>query len=473
MREVTVIKFVAVALILILSADSYSIYNVPRSTINKVIGKRTSEYERSNLYLQSTSNPTIVKESLSRKESEIIRSKFILSPVMTFFRIQQTSFMKAKIRLFSSLQQITMETIIAELKREIAVLLYAPIERKLVVLFHQAVALLSIYLLSLLIPILSAAVINTGLAAAALVHGVNNSIEDMRNKGIERTKVLKSIRDEEAANIALQKKQAEERFVTSELAKRLVVVKALKEEEERLATMSVKIKNEEQARIAILESAKREEVTRVLVEQANLRQLEQQRVDSEKKLQQEEETELRIIAVQGKKNEKNRVTEINKLEQQEAIRLADNEIKIKKDKDITDRLGREKNKIQSALLEKEETATVVGARKEKEEAQAAEKAAEILAREQKENKELILENTRIAEALALQIEEKKMEVAKKTQEIEDNRLAMKIYKQKKDEDGRLVRENQLKQEEEALKTKEIAEIVDYNKEENVMPWLNR
>jgi hypothetical protein len=237
--------------------------------------------------------------------------------------------------------------------------------------------------------------------------------------------------------------------------------------------MSVKIKNEEQARIAILESAKREEVTRVLVEQANLRQLEQQRVDSEKKLQQEEETELRIIAVQGKKNEKNRVTEINKLEQQEAIRLADNEIKIKKDKDITDRLWREKIKIQSALLEEKETATVVGARKEKDEAKAAEEAAQILAREQKENKELILENTRIAEALALQIEEKKMEVAEKTQEIKNNRLAMKIYKEKKDEDGRLVRENQLKQEEEVLKTEVIAEIADYNKKENVMPWLSR
>lgn len=304
MREVSVIKFVAVALIFILSADSYSIYNVPRSTINKVIGKHTSEFGTLNSYLQSTSNPTIVKESLSRKESEIIRSKFILSPVMTFFRIRQISFMKLKMRLFSSLQQMTMETIIAELKREIAVLLYAPIERKVVVLFHQAVALLSIHLLSLLITILSAAVIKTGLAAAALVHGVNNSIVDMRNKGIERTKVLKRLRDEEAANIALQKKQAEERFVTSELAKRLVAVKALKEEEERLATMSVKIKNEEQARIAILESAKREKVTRVLVEQANLRQLEQQRVDSEKKLQQEIETKLRIIAVQGKKNEK-------------------------------------------------------------------------------------------------------------------------------------------------------------------------
>lgn len=66
-----------------------------------------------------------------------------------------------------------------------------------------------------------------------------------------------------------------------------------------------------------------------------------------------------------------------------------------------------------------------------------------------------------------------MEVAEKTQEIKDNRLAMKIYEQKKDEDGHLVRENQLEQEEEALKTKEIAEIADYNKKENVMPWLNR
>lgn len=114
---------------------------------------------------------------------------------------------------------------------------------------------------------------------------------------------------------------------------------------------------------------------------------------------------------------KNRVTEINKLEQQEAIRPADSEIKIEKNKCITDRLVREKNNIQSALLEEEETAIVVGARKEKEEARAAEKAGQKLAREQNENKKLILENIRIVEALALQIEKRKWRSQRKLRKL--------------------------------------------------------
>lgn len=475
MREVRAIKLVTAVLTFILGADSYNIYNLPRSSISKLIGKRTPQYERSRFYLQSNSNPTIAKDLIYRKESVTI------GPMMTFFRIQQTSFMRAKIRLFSSLHQISMKNIIAEIQREIAVLLYAPIEQKLVVLFYQTSALFSIYLLSLFIPILSAAVIRVSLAAVALVNGVNVSVEDMRNKRIERTRAIKKIRDEEAANIALEKKQAEERFVTSELAKRLLVVNALKEEEERLATRGVKIKNEEQARVAILESAKREEVTRVLVEQANMRQLEQQRVNTVTKLKLEEETELRILAVQGKKDEKIRVTEINKFEQQEASRLVkdkkDNELKIVKDNKTSDRLKREEDMIQSVLLKTSEEAARVRAKRDEEEAVAAEKAAllaaQILAREQQENRELILKNMKIAEALAFEIEEKKIEVAEKAQKIEDNRLAFESYKQKKDEDDRLFRQNQIIEEEKVLKIKEMSELADRTKKETDMPWLNR
>lgn len=208
-----------------------------------------------------------------------------------------------------------------EARREIAILFHAPLQRKLVFLVHPVLAVLSIYFLSLLSPIILSTITKAWITFIAVIREFYISFKNSKNERTEESVKLKKINDQKIAE-NLYKNELIEKKKKKEETKKLEIIKALKIEEERLASDSEKLKLGEQKRYDIQEQTKKDEIQRTAIEQAQIRSNAQNRILLQRNLKMEEETKKRIMDVQFKRDEKNRLFEEKKFQQEEVVRLA-------------------------------------------------------------------------------------------------------------------------------------------------------
>ena len=291
-----------------------------------------------------------------------------------------------------------------EMSREIAILFYAPLKRKLIFLVHPLIALFIVYFLSKFFAMLFVAAKGVGSTSVAVASDFSPSIADGQRKGSAKSMALRMKSEDasavEAVATSLESKEETDRIAANEKVKKMAIEKALKEEEERERSASVQAKMEEQAARDIEENDRKVEAQRLAVEQATLRQLEEVRIERENKQRQEKELEARLADLQVKKEEQAIKAAQQKAAREEAAKVAELALQAKKEKQL-------KEQMEKKALEEEAAIVAAAALKEKREEQLK---AQKKAKEVKEDED------------RLDIVDKLAEIANKEREAEDARL---------------------------------------------------